>query len=99
MSTEKNDLFLEIRRDRSGLRIGGVFIPFLLPGERPDAIMCVPWEQSKIPGAVIRACHTCGFAVSLAPSTQQVLQEHPDVPVYCLHCGYKELKKEEADAG
>lgn len=95
--SEEDNLFLEIRRDRSGIRIGGNFIPFMLPGERPDAIITCPWEWRKTPGTVMRACHKCGRAVSLAPSSQEVLQEHPDVPIYCMTCSRELIDKEESD--
>lgn len=95
-----DDLFLELRADgREGIRVQGVFIEFLLPGERPDAIITCPWEWRKTPGAVMRACQKCGMAVSLAPSSQEVLQEHPGVPIYCITCSRELLEKEENDAG
>lgn len=94
----EEDLYVEIRRDGSGLRADGHFIPFILPGERPDAIISVPWESRKVPGSVMRSCSSCGMAISLAPSSQQILQEYPDVPVYCTNCAHQQIKEETEDS-
>ncbi len=83
--------FLEYRKGESGIRVGGTFIGFLKPGDRMDIIVAVPWGGRMVPGSKKGKCDRCGGDIALAPSTQQVMKEYPDLPTRCINCVQAEL--------
>lgn len=95
--TEKDELYLEHRRGESGLRVQGTFIPFMKEGQDLDVIVCIPesWKEkgAVVPGSEIGQCDTCGQNILIAPSTREVMKEHPGLPTRCIYCLKKELEE------
>lgn len=89
-----DDLFVEHRQGESGIRVRGVFIPFLKKGEQPDMIVCVPWGWRTVEGATKGSCDKCGCEISLAPSSRQLLREFPDIPTRCMNCAHRDIEQE-----
>jgi len=71
------------------------FIPFLKPGDKLDVIVAVPWGWHAVPGSIKGTCDTCGGDISLAPSTQELMKEYPDVHTRCMYCEKKQLEDEQ----
>lgn len=96
---EDREIYLEHRKDESGIRVRGHFIPFMKEGQELDVIVCVrkgwnPLEQRVIvPGAQIGKCDTCGHDIWLAPSTQELMKDYPNVPTRCVECIKKQLEE------
>lgn len=97
---EENGLFLEHRQGESGIRVRGTFIPFLKKGQELDVIVCTPkgWNpleahRTIVPGSQTGQCDRCGQAIWIAPSTQELMEDYPDVPTRCLDCVRKELEE------
>jgi len=90
-----DDLSVEHRKGESGLRVRDHFIPFLKPGGKLDVIVAVPWGWHAVPGSIKGTCDTCGGDISLAPSTQELMKEYPDVPTRCIDCVKKQLEDEQ----
>lgn len=90
-----DDLSVEHRKDESGLRLRGNFIPFLKPGDKLDVIVAVPWGWHAVSGSIKGTCDTCGGDISLAPSTQELMKEYPGVPTRCIDCMKKQLEEEQ----
>lgn len=82
---DRDDLYIEYRKDRSGMRAGNGFYPFLKEGERPPSgggLVCIPWEDRKIPDSIQSECITCGRKVSVPPQFQHLT----DVRHICIYC-------------
>jgi len=92
---ESRDIYLEHRQGESGLRVKGAFIPFIKSGDKLDVIVAVPWGWHAVPGSIKGTCDTCSGDISLAPSTQELMNEYPDVPTRCIDCLKKQLKDEQ----
>ena len=99
MKREDGELYVEHRQGESGIRVCGHFIPFMKEGQKIDVIICVPkgWNPLEarrviVPGSQTGKCDRCGHDILLAPSTQELMKEHPGVPTRCLDCVKKELE-------
>ena len=102
--TKGNELSLEYRKGEAGIRVHGLFIPFMKEGQKLDVIVCVPkgsrsLEECRmvVPGSQTGHCDRCDQDILIAPSTREVMKEYPDVPTRCIDCVKKEL--EEASHG
>ncbi|MBA7608337.1 hypothetical protein ES703_15514 [subsurface metagenome] len=98
---EENGLFLEHRQGESGIRVRGHFIPFMKEGQQIDVIICVPkgWNPLEarrvvVPGSQTGQCDRCGQDIWLAPSTQELMKDYPNVPTRCIDCVTKQLEKQ-----
>lgn len=96
----ENGLFLEHRHGESGLRVRGHFIPFMKEGQELNVIVCVrkgwnPLEECRVivPGSQTGKCDRCGQDIWLAPSTQQLMKDYPNVPTRCIDCVKRELEE------
>ncbi|GAI51280.1 unnamed protein product, partial [marine sediment metagenome] len=90
---ENRDIYLEHRKNESGIRVRGHFIPFMKEGQELDVIVCVrkgwnPLEERGVivPGSQTGKCDTCGQDIWLAPSTQELKKKYPSVPTRCVEC-------------
>jgi len=99
---EENELYVEHRQGESGLRVRGHFIPFMKEGQRIDVIICTPkgWhplEEARVivPGSQTGKCDRCGQDIWLAPSTQELMKDYPNVPTRCIDCVKRDLEKAE----
>lgn len=100
MGDEDREIYLEHRKDESGIRVRGHFIPFMKEGQELGIILCVPkgWNPLEergviVPGSQTGKCATCGQDIWLAPSTQELMKEYPNAPTRCLDCVMKQLEK------
>lgn len=97
-----SDIYLEYRKGNTGIRVGGAFMGFLEPRERPDAILCTPWHKRMqvgpwvVPGSIKGRCDRCGGDVVVSPSSQLLLSQFPDVPTRCIYCVTKKEVGREA---
>lgn len=92
---DPEDMYLEHREGESGLRVRGHFIPFLKEGQELDVIVTVPWGEPMVPGSKKGKCDQCGCHISLAPSTQELMKDYPNVPTRCIDCVKKQLEEEQ----
>ena len=98
VTNEENGPFLEHRQGESGIRVRGTFISFLKEGQELDVIVCVPkgWNPLEeagviVPGSETGQCDRCGQDIWVAPSTQELMNDYPNVPIRCLDCVKKQL--------
>ena len=97
--TEDNELSLEYRKGEAGIRVHGLFIPFMKEGQKLDVIVCVPkgsrsLEECRmiVPGSQTGQCATCGQDILISPSTQETMKDYPNVPTWCIDCLKKRLE-------
>jgi len=100
MNGEENELYVEHRKEGSGLRIRDIFIPFLKEGQELDVIICVPKGRNPleecrviVPGSQTGKCDRCGQDIWLAPSTRELMKDYPNIPTRCMDCVKKELEE------
>lgn len=68
----------------------------------PDIHVVVAWPlarfdgraDERVPGAVVGYCERCRTPVSLAPSSQRVLDANPTTRVMCVRCGMDAVETE-----
>ncbi|MBA7701027.1 hypothetical protein ES703_109755 [subsurface metagenome] len=99
---EGSEIYLEHRKDESGIRVRGHFIPFMKEGQELDVIVCVrkgwnPLEARRVivPGSQTGQCDRCGQDILIAPSTQELMKDYPNVPTRCVDCVKKQLEEED----
>jgi len=61
--------------------------PLDMKSEEPIVVACVVWGTHLIDNCCEGVCSYCGVPVSLAPSTQQMVDEYKGPVMYaCLKC-------------
>lgn len=55
---------------------------------KPGIVVCMPLddETQLIPGSLPDKCTDCGQAVSVSPSSWQILHDNPGTKVVCIYC-------------
>lgn len=87
------------RDGRKGLEIDGVFIPAAGPDERPDFLVASADKSCAVKGSVEAVCSDCGAEVSIAPTSQELLERWPELMVICLQCALKRMEQEKRNTG
>lgn len=52
---------------------------------KPDVVVSGKYNEG-VEGSIQVECMSCGGKVLLSPSSQEIVDKYPDVPVYCIEC-------------